>query len=77
MAELADHGPEQKQFRLAVDDEHGYLNPAGRIVKQQAINNGVFLRPLGQVVYLLPPLCLNDAQLEQCYAAIHSGLEAL
>ncbi|HJN32516.1 MAG TPA: adenosylmethionine--8-amino-7-oxononanoate transaminase [Prochlorococcus sp.] len=64
-------------FDLAIDGSHGYLNPAGRIVKQQAINNGVFLRPLGQVVYLLPPLCLNDAQLKQCYAAIHSGLEAL
>ena len=64
-------------FDLAIDGTHGYLNPAGRIVKQQAINNGVFLRPLGQVVYLLPPLCLNDAQLEQCYAAIHLGLEAL
>ena len=57
-------------FNLAVDDEHGYLNPAGHIVKQEAINNGVFLRPLGEVVYLLPPLCLNDAQLEQCYAEI-------
>ena len=64
-------------FNLAVDDEHGYLNPAGHIVKQEAINNGVFLRPLGEVVYLLPPLCLNDAQLEQCYVAIHAGLEAL
>lgn len=64
-------------FNLAVDDNHGYLNPAGRIIKEQAIANGVFLRPLGEVVYLLPPLCVNDAQLEQCYAAIHAGLEAL
>ena len=64
-------------FNLAVDDNHGYLDPAGRIIKEQAIANGVFLRPLGEVVYLLPPLCVNDAQLEQCYAAIHAGLEAL
>ncbi|HGY5535768.1 MAG TPA: adenosylmethionine--8-amino-7-oxononanoate transaminase [Prochlorococcus sp.] len=64
-------------FNLAVDNNHGYLNPAGRIIKEQAIANGVFLRPLGEVVYLLPPLCVNDAQLEQCYAAIHAGLEAL
>ena len=32
-------------FNLAVDNNHGYLNPAGRIIKEQAIANGVFLRP--------------------------------
>jgi adenosylmethionine-8-amino-7-oxononanoate aminotransferase len=29
------------------------------------------------VVYLLPPLCLDDGQLEQCYRAIGSALDAL
>ena len=38
---------------------------------------GVFLRPLGAVVYLLPPLCLTDDQLERCYAAIHRALGEL
>ena len=32
---------------------------------------------LGQVVYLLPPLCLNDGQLEQCYLALEAALDAL
>jgi adenosylmethionine-8-amino-7-oxononanoate aminotransferase len=41
------------------------------------MEHGVFLRPLGQVVYLLPPLCITDAQLEQCYAAIHTALDQL
>ncbi|CAI8159660.1 MAG: adenosylmethionine--8-amino-7-oxononanoate transaminase [Prochlorococcus sp.] len=64
-------------FDLAVDGSEGYLNPAGRIVKDRAIANGVFIRPLGQVVYLLPPLCISDTQLEQCYAAIKAGLDDL
>ena len=38
---------------------------------------GVFLRPLGPVVYLLPPLCLSDDQLERCYAAIQLALGEL
>ena len=32
---------------------------------------------LGSVVYLLPPLCITDNQLEKCYAAIANALENL
>ncbi|MCP9916829.1 adenosylmethionine--8-amino-7-oxononanoate transaminase [Cyanobium sp. ATX 6F1] len=58
-------------------EKPGYFNPAGRIVQRRALAEGVFLRPLGQVIYLLPPLCLDDTQLEQCYGAISRALEAL
>ncbi len=62
-------------FDIKVEGSDGYLNLAGRQLKTQVMKSGVFLRPLGNVIYLLPPLCLNDAQLEQCYAAIRKGLE--
>jgi adenosylmethionine-8-amino-7-oxononanoate aminotransferase len=55
----------------------GYLNPVGRQLRRSALAAGVVLRPLGQVVYLLPPLCITDEQLGHCYAAIASGLEQL
>ena len=42
-----------------------------------ALERGVFLRPLGQVVYLLPPLCISDDQLERCYGAIHAALDQI
>ena len=64
-------------FDLSVDGYEGYLNPAGKIIKSAAMSKGVFLRPLGQVIYLLPPLCLDDCQLEQCYSAIEAGIEEL
>ncbi|MBM5785054.1 MAG: aminotransferase class III-fold pyridoxal phosphate-dependent enzyme, partial [Cyanobacteria bacterium K_DeepCast_35m_m1_288] len=38
---------------------------------------GVYIRPLGNVVYLLPPLCISDGQLQQSYSAIASGIQAL
>ena len=41
------------------------------------MEHGVFLRPLGQVVYLLPPLCITDEQLERCYDAIGNALDSL
>ncbi|MEB3165908.1 MAG: adenosylmethionine--8-amino-7-oxononanoate transaminase [Cyanobacteriota bacterium] len=64
-------------FDLVVDDPPGYLNPAGRRLQRLVREHGVFLRPLGQVVYLLPPLCISDAQLDRCYAALAAALDAL
>ncbi|NDG74442.1 MAG: adenosylmethionine--8-amino-7-oxononanoate transaminase, partial [Synechococcaceae bacterium WB8_1B_136] len=63
-------------FELAVE-QPGYFNPAGRALQRRVLEQGVFLRPLGQVVYLLPPLCLSDGQLQRCYAAIGEALDGL
>ena len=60
-------------FDLVVDHP-GYLNAVGRALQRHCLKEGVYLRPLGNVVYLLPPLCLSDAQLDQCYEAIDSAL---
>ena len=57
--------------------ETSYLNPIGKVVQRHCIEQGVYLRPLGNVVYLLPPLCTSDAQLQQCYSALQSCLEQL
>nr|WP_216901396.1 adenosylmethionine--8-amino-7-oxononanoate transaminase [Synechococcus sp. CCY 9618] len=63
-------------FELATDAP-GYLNPLGLRLQRLALERGVFLRPLGQVVYLLPPLCLDDDQLARCYAVIGEALDRL
>jgi adenosylmethionine-8-amino-7-oxononanoate aminotransferase len=63
-------------FDLAVETP-GYLNPVGTQLHRLALAQGVFLRPLGEVVYLLPPLCIDDSQLERCYATIGRALAQL
>ena len=63
-----------KAFNIQTNQETGYLNTAGQVVKQEAMKCGVYIRPLGDVVYLLPPLCINDDQLEKlAYPLISSG----
>ena len=64
-------------FDIKADEPTGYLNLAGKTLKNYAIKSGVFLRPLGNVVYLLPPLCITDSQLEKCYLTIDQFLYAL
>ncbi len=57
--------------------ENSYLNPIGKVVQRHCIEQGVYLRPLGNVVYLLPPLCTSDAELQQCYGALQFCIEKL
>ena len=51
-----------------------YLNPVGRQLQKLCLQRGVYIRPLGNVVYLLPPLCISDDQLNNCYRAIGDGI---
>ncbi len=84
LEELADH-PLVKRIRcqgtMAAFEldagSTGYLNPIGKQLQRHCLDQGVYIRPLGNVVYLLPPLSISEAQLQQCYAAIQSGLKAL
>ena len=39
------------------------------------IENGVVLRPVGNIVYILPPYIITDEQLEKVYQVIESALE--
>jgi adenosylmethionine-8-amino-7-oxononanoate aminotransferase len=64
-------------FDLVVSDQEGYLNPAGKVLRQLARERGVLVRPLGQVVYLLPPLCISDEQLDHCYSVLQEALDLL
>ncbi len=64
-------------FEIAVRDNKGYLSSCGKKLKAYCLQKNVFIRPLGNVVYLLPPLCITDSQLEQCYTAIENGLDTL
>lgn len=46
-------------------------------MRQQAIAHGLLLRPLGNVLYLMPPYCITDDELAQAYAGIQSILHTL
>jgi adenosylmethionine-8-amino-7-oxononanoate aminotransferase len=39
------------------------------------IENGVILRPVGNIVYILPPYVITDVQLQKVYEVIESALE--
>jgi adenosylmethionine-8-amino-7-oxononanoate aminotransferase len=60
---------------IEIGEGSGYLNPIGPRIAQFALDRGVLLRPLGNVVYLLPPYCTSAAQLGMAYDVVESFLE--
>lgn len=46
----------------------------GQAVCDIALKHGVWLRPLGNVIVLMPPLCVTDDQLRMAVSAITEGL---
>ncbi|MDC3121584.1 adenosylmethionine--8-amino-7-oxononanoate transaminase [Prochlorococcus sp. AH-716-J21] len=64
-------------FDLDIGNKKGYFNNIGKEIKCLAMEQGLFIRPLGNVIYLLPPLCITDDQLEKSYWIIRQILENL
>jgi adenosylmethionine---8-amino-7-oxononanoate aminotransferase len=55
--------------------EPGYLAAIGPRLRAHCLRAGVLLRPLGHIVYVLPPYCIQPHELETVWDAIESGLE--
>lgn len=55
----------------------GYLNSISSFVTQKAMQKGVYLRPLGNTVYLMPPYCITEEELDKVYQVILDVLEQL
>ncbi len=53
----------------------GYLSEVGRELSSFAIQEGVLLRPLGSVAYVLPPYCMTTDELAQVHAVVSRFLD--
>jgi adenosylmethionine---8-amino-7-oxononanoate aminotransferase len=61
-------------FDLAGVDPR-YSAGAGREFAEKALENGILIRPMGNVVYLMPPYCVTDSQLEDCLGVLKSLID--
>ncbi|WP_188261168.1 adenosylmethionine--8-amino-7-oxononanoate transaminase [Azospirillum tabaci] len=62
---------------VEVTDAQGYTAAVGQTLKRFFLERGLLLRPLGPVIYLLPPYCVTDGQLDRAYAAIRDAADTL
>lgn len=54
----------------------GYLSRSGWVVFEEALARGAYVRPLGNVVYLAPPLNIDDADLEELLAIVSESVHS-
>jgi adenosylmethionine---8-amino-7-oxononanoate aminotransferase len=59
------------------EQEGSYLNNISLVIRKMALDRGLFIRPLGNTVYLMPPYCITDEQLERVYGIVVEILEQL
>jgi adenosylmethionine-8-amino-7-oxononanoate aminotransferase len=62
-------------IELIGDD--GYLAEMGQRMRRTCLEHGIFLRPLGNVLYALPPYCISDESLQRIAAAMHAAITSL
>lgn len=59
---------------IKVKDE-GYLSDIAPKLYRYFQENGILMRPLGNTVYILPPYCVTESDLNEMYDAIRSGAD--
>jgi adenosylmethionine-8-amino-7-oxononanoate aminotransferase len=52
--------------------QYGHLS--GQLLRQYFMEKGLLLRPLGNVIYLLPPYCISSQDLHRAYDDIEQIL---
>ncbi|NYT40923.1 adenosylmethionine--8-amino-7-oxononanoate transaminase [Sphingomonas sp. R-74633] len=55
--------------------ESAYLDSMGPRLRAFALERGVLLRPLGNTLYVMPPYCIEDGDLDAVYATVTEFIE--
>jgi adenosylmethionine-8-amino-7-oxononanoate aminotransferase len=55
----------------------GYLSDVGPRLLAFFRERDILLRPLGNTIYVMPPYCIDDADLDTIYTAIEEGIASL
>jgi adenosylmethionine-8-amino-7-oxononanoate aminotransferase len=73
------HSPRSLGMVGAIDlgERGGYLERAGWKVYDEALRRGAYLRPLGNVVYVAPPLNIPDADLDELLGIVTDSVRAV
>jgi len=71
------HNPRQIGTIAAFEISSGedeYLNNISGTITRKCMDQGVYLRPLGNTVYIMPPYCITQNELEKVYTVLLSVL---
>jgi len=64
-------------FDVVTKDQTNYFNAVSLPMRHKFLELGFLIRPLGNSIYLLPPYCITEAELESAYEAISKVIAAV
>jgi len=64
-------------FNVKTDTNSSYLNPVRDVVMNYCLQHGVMIRPLGDLIYILPPYCISEPELLTVYEAVTAAIDRL
>lgn len=53
-----------------ISDDYDYLNNISQVITTYMLQKGIYMRPLGNTIYLMPPYCITMEELHVVYKAI-------
>ena len=64
-------------IELNTKENSSYFNNIQSEAYQFYLSNNIFLRPLGNIVYIMPPYCITEVELHKVYEVIDDSLDYL
>ena len=57
-------------FDIKTIDKHDYFSKLSPLLRSEFLKEGLLLRPLGNTIYFMPPLCTDDETLNYMYTTV-------
>ena len=64
-------------FEINTNERDNYLHDIGSSFTDYCLQNGVYLRALGNTIYIMPPYCITKKELKKVYSTIEGFLQSL
>lgn len=57
-------------FEFKTEKNTSYFNETGKVLYKEFLKRGIIMRPLGNIMYLVPPYCIAPEELDEVYRNI-------
>lgn len=64
-------------LEINTEEHTHYLNNSSDNIASYFLNKGIIVRPLGNILYIIPPYCITEIEIKQVYEVMEQFLEEL
>lgn len=64
-------------LEINTEEHTHYLNNSSESIASYFLNKGIIVRPLGNILYVIPPYCITETEIKQVYEVMEQFLEEL